>query len=120
MTPTTLDLYLISRLDNLASAMAVLLVLSAFGAAIALCAATIAHNEGGPRETVDRFTRLATALLVAFLCFGVARIAVPTTAEALAMVVIPRAAQSLDTSSLGAKAVEAVKSWLDSISGDAK
>lgn len=116
MTPTTLDLYLVSRLDNLVTTATVLLVLSALGAALALCAAVIARNEGEPTETVDKFTRLASALLVSFLCLGLARVALPTTAEALAMIVVPRAAQSLDTSSLGAKAVEAAKSWLDSLS----
>lgn len=120
MTPTTLDLYLISRLDNLVSAVVVLLVLSALGTALALLAAVIAHNEGEPGETVARCTRLAATLAVTFLCLGLARIVVPTTAEALAMIVIPRAAQSQSVKDLGSKAVETARAWLDGLKGAAK
>lgn len=120
MTPTTLDLYLISRLDNLADAVTVLLVLSGFGAALSLCAAIIAHNEGEEDETVSRFRRLAVSLLAAFLCLGLARVAIPTTPEALAMVIIPRAAQSHSVKDLGAKAVETAKAWLDSLVKESK
>lgn len=119
MTPTTLDLYMVSRLTPLATALEFVLVIGFFATGISLIAWVISVAEELGRDTVSRnLRRLALTALVPTVA-GILRILVPTTGEAFAMIVIPRAAHAAAGSQclkdLAPKAVETAKAWLDSV-----
>lgn len=119
MTPTTLDLYMVSRLTPLATALEVAILLGFFAAIISLVAWLISMAEGFDQDTVSRNLRRLTLTAIVPIVAGILRVLVPTTGEAFAMIVIPRAAHAAAESQclkdLAPKAVEAAKAWLDSV-----
>ena len=119
MTPTTLDLYMVSRLTPLTTALEVVLVLGFFAAIASLIAWVISMAEELGQDTVSRNLRRLVAVAVVPVVAGILRVLVPTTGEAFAMIVIPRAAHAAAESQclkdLAPKAVEAAKAWLDSV-----
>ena len=118
MTPTTLDLYMVSRLTPLATALEVVLVLGFFAAVASLIAWVISMVEELDQDTVSRNLRRLVAVAVVPVVAGILRVLVPTTGEAFAMIVIPRAAHAAEShclKDLAPKAVEAAKAWLDSV-----
>lgn len=124
MTPTTLDLYMVSRLTPLATALEAAIFLG-FSAAIAsLVAWGISVAEGLEPDTVSRNLRRLALTAIVPIVAGILRVLVPTTGEALAMIVIPKAAhaaaQSQCLKDLAPKAVEAAKAWLDSVAKESK
>ena len=124
MTPTTLDLYMVSRLTPLTTALEVVLVLGFFAAIASLIAWVISIVEEFDQNTVSRNLRRLALTAVVPIVAGILRILVPTTKEAFAMIVIPRAAHAAAESQclkdLAPKAVEAAKAWLDSVVKKAK
>lgn len=124
MTPTTLDLYMVSRLTPLTTALEVVLVLGFFAAIASLIAWVISIVEEFDQNTVSRNLRRLALTAVVPIVAGILRILVPTTKEAFAMIVIPRAAHAAAESQclkdLAPKAVEAAKAWLDSVVKGAK
>ena len=124
MTPTTLDLYMVSRLTPLTTALEVVLVLGFFAAIASLIAWVISIVEEFDQNTASRNLRRLALTAVVPIVAGILRILVPTTKEALAMIVIPRAAHAAAESQclkdLAPKAVEAAKAWLDSVVKEAK
>lgn len=124
MTPTTLDLYMISRLTPLATALEVAILLGFFAAIASLIAWMISMAEGLGPDTVSRNLRRLALTAIVPIVAGILRVLVPTTGEALAMIVIPRAAHAAARSQclrdLAPKAVEAAKAWLDSVAREAK
>lgn len=124
MTPTTLDLYMVSRLTPLTTALEVILVLGFFAAIASLIAWVISIVEEFDQDTVSRNLRRLALTAVVPIVAGILRILVPTTEEAFAMIVIPRAAHAAAESQclkdLAPKAVEAAKAWLDSVVKKAK
>ena len=124
MTPTTLDLYMVSRLTPLTTALEVVLVLGFFAAIASLTAWVISIVEEFDQNTVSRNLRRLALTAVVPIVAGILRILVPTTKEAFAMIVIPRAAHAAAESQclkdLTPKAVEAAKAWLDSVVKKAK
>lgn len=119
MTPTTLDLYMVSRLTPLATAIEVVLVLGFFAAIASLIAWVISMAEELDQDTVSRNLRRLVMVAIIPVVAGILRVLVPTTGEAFAMIVIPRAAHAAAESQclkdLAPKAVEAAKAWLDSV-----
>lgn len=119
MTPTTLDLYMVSRLTPLTTALEIVLVLGFFAAVASLIAWVISMVEELEPDTVSRNLRRLVAVAVIPVVAGILRVLVPTTGEAFAMIVIPKAAHTAAKSQclkdLAPKAVEAAKAWLDSI-----
>lgn len=119
MTPTTLDLYMVSRLTPLATALEVVLVLGFFAAVASLIAWVISMAEELGQDTVSRNLRRLVMVAIIPVVAGILRVLVPTTGEAFAMIVIPRAAHAAAESQclkdLAPKAVEAAKAWLDSV-----
>ena len=124
MTPTTLDLYMVSRLTPLTTALEVILVLGFFAAIASLIAWVISIVEEFDQDTVSRNLRRLALTAVVPIVAGILRILVPTTEEAFAMIVVPRAAHAAAESQclkdLAPKAVEAAKAWLDSVVKKAK
>lgn len=124
MTPTTLDLYMVSRLTPLTTAIEVVLVLGFFAAIASLIAWVISMVEELGQDTVSRNLRRLAMIAVVPIVAGILRVLVPTTGEAFAMIVIPRAAHAAAESQclkdLAPKAVEAAKAWLDSVVKGAK
>lgn len=124
MTPTTLDLYMVSRLTPLTSALEVVLVLGFFAAIASLIAWVISMAENLGQDTISRNLRRLVMVAIVPIVAGILRVLIPTTGEALAMIVIPRAAhaaaQSRCLKDLAPKAVEAAKAWLDSVAKEAK
>lgn len=124
MTPTTLDLYMVSRLTPLTTAIEGVLVLGFFAAIASLIAWVISIVEEFDQDTVSRNLRRLVVAAVVPIVAGILRVLVPTTGEALAMIVIPRAAhaaaQSQCLKDITPKAVEAAKAWLDSVAKEAK
>lgn len=124
MTPTTLDLYMISRLTPLTTALEVVLVLGFFAAAASLIAWVISMIDDLDQDTISRNLRRLVMVAIVPIVAGILRVLVPTTGEALAMIVIPRAAHAAAKSQclkdLAPKAVEAAKAWLDSVAKEAK
>lgn len=124
MTPTTLDLYMVSRLTPLTTALEVILVLGFFAAIASLIAWVISIVEELGHNTVSRNLRRLIIVTVIPVIAGILRVLVPTTGEALAMIVIPRAAyaaaQSQCLKDIAPKAVEAAKAWLDSVAKETK
>ena len=124
MTPTTLDLYMVSRLTPLTTAIEVVLVLGFFAAIASLIAWVISMVEELDKDTVSRNLRRLVVVAIVPIVAGILRVLVPTTEEAFAMIVIPRAAhaaaQSQCLKDLAPKAVEAAKAWLDSVAKEAK
>ena len=124
MTPTTLDLYMVSRLTPITIAIEVVLVFGFFAAAASLIAWVISMGEESDRNAASRNLRRLALTAVVPIVAGILRILVPTTNEAFAMIVIPRAAhaaaQSQCLKDLAPKAVEAAKAWLDSVAKKAK
>ena len=124
MTPTTLDLYMVSRLTPLTTALEVVLVLGFFATVASLIAWVISIVEEFDQNTVSRNLRRLALTAVVPIVAGILRILVPTTKEAFAMIVIPRAAHAAAESrclkDLAPKAVEAAKAWLDSVVKGAK
>ena len=124
MTPTTLDLYMVSRLTPLTTALEVVLALGFFVAIASLIAWITSIIEKSDQNTILRnLHRLALTAVVPIVA-GILRILVPTTNEAFAMIVIPRAAHAAAESQclkdLAPKAIEAAKAWLDSVVNEAK
>lgn len=119
MTPTTLDLYMVSRLTPLTTALEAVLVLGFFATIASLIAWMISIAEELGQNTILRNLRLLALTTVVLIVAGILRILVPTTKEAFAMIVIPRAAHAAAESQclkgLAPKAVEAAKAWLDSV-----
>ena len=124
MTPTTLDLYMVSRLTPITIAIEVVLVSGFFAAAASLIAWVISMVGGLDQDTVSRNLRRLVVVAIVPIVAGILRVLVPTTGEALAMIVIPRAAhaaaQSQCLKDLAPKAIEAAKAWLDSVAKEAK
>ena len=124
MTPTTLDLYMVSRLTPLTTALEVVLVLGFFAAITSLLAWVNSVVEDLDEDTVSRNLRRLVVAAVVPIVAGILRVLVPTTGEALAMIVIPRAAHAAARSQclkdLAPKAIEAAKAWLDSVAKKAK
>ena len=124
MTPTTLDLYMVSRLTPLATALEVVLVLGFFAAVASLIAWVISMAEELGQDTVSRNLRRLVAVAIVPVVAGILRVLVPTTGEAFAMIVIPRAAHAAAESQclkdLAPKAVEAAKAWLDSVTKESR
>ena len=124
MTPTTLDLYMVSRLTPITIAIEVVLVFGFFAAAASLIAWVISMAEDLDQDTISRNLRRLVVAAIVPIVAGILRVLVPTTGEALAMIVIPRAAhaaaQSQCLKDLAPKAVEAAKAWLDSVAKEAK
>lgn len=124
MTPTTLDLYMISRLTPLATALEVAILLGFFAAIISLVAWLISVAEELEQDTVSRNLRRLALTAIVPVVAGILRVLVPTTGEALAMIVIPKAANAAAESQclkdLAPKAVEAAKAWLDSVAKESK
>ena len=124
MTPTTLDLYMVSRLTPLTTALEVVLVLGFFAAIASLIAWITSIVEESDQNTILRNLRLLALTAVVPIVAGILRILVPTTNEAFAMIVIPRAAHDAAESQclkdLAPKAIEAAKAWLDSVVNEAK
>ena len=124
MTPTTLDLYMVSRLTPITIAIEVVLVLGFFAAIASLIAWVISMAEGFDQDTVSRNLRRLVVVAIVPIVAGILRVLVPTTGEALAMIVIPRAAHAAAKSQclkdLAPKAVEAAKAWLDSVAEETK
>ena len=124
MTPTTLDLYMVSRLTPLTTAIEVMLVLGFFAAAASLIAWMISMAEDLDQDTVSRNLRRLVVVAIVPIVAGILRVLVPTTGEALAMIVIPRAAHAAARSQclkdLAPEAVEAAKAWLDSVAEETK
>ena len=124
MTPTTLDLYMVSRLTPITIAIEVILVLGFFAAIASLTAWVISMIDDLDQDTVSRNLRRLAMTAIVPIVAGILRVLVPTTGEALAMIVIPRAAhaaaQSQCLKDLAPKAVEAAKAWLDSVAKEAK
>ena len=125
MTPTTLDLYVVSRLTPLTTALEVVLVLGFFAAIASLIAWITSIVEESDQNTILRNLRRLALTAVVPIVAGILRILVPTTNEAFAMIVIPRAAHAAAAESqclkdLAPKAIEAAKAWLDSVVNEAK
>lgn len=124
MTPTTLDLYMVSRLTPLTTALEVVLVLGFFAAIASLIAWVISIVEEFDQNTVSRNLRRLALTAVVPIVAGILRILVPTTKEAFAMIVIPRAAHAAAESQclkdIAPKAIEAAKAWLDSVVKETK
>ena len=124
MTPTTLDLYMVSRLTPLTTALEVVLVLGFFAAIASLIAWVISVVEELGQDTVSRNLRRLALTAIVPIVAGILRVLVPTTGEAFAMIVIPRAAHAAAESQclkdLAPKAVEAAKAWLDSVAKESK
>ena len=123
MTPTTLDLYMVSRLTPLTTALEVVLVLGFFAAIASLIAWITSIVEESDRDTILRNLRRLALTAVVPIVAGILRILVPTTNEAFAMIVIPRAAHAAGSQcpgDLAPKAIEAAKAWLDSVVNEAK
>ena len=124
MTPTTLDLYMVSRLTPLTTALEVVLVLGFFAAIASLIAWMISMAEELGQNTVSRNLRRLALTAIVPVVAGILRVLVPTTGEAFAMIVIPRAANAAAESQclkdLAPKAVEAAKAWLESVAKEAK
>lgn len=124
MTPTTLDLYMVSRLTPITTAIEVVLVLGFFAAVASLIAWTVSMVEDLDQDTVSRNLRRLVVVAIVPIVAGILRVLVPTTGEALAMIVIPRAAHAATKSQclkdLAPKAIEAAKAWLDSVAKEAK
>ena len=124
MTPTTLDLYMVSRLTPLTTALEVVLVIGFFAAIASLIAWVISMAENLGQDTISRNLRRLVMVAIVPIVAGILRVLIPTTGEALAMIVIPRAAhaaaQSQCLKDLAPKAVEAAKAWLDSVAKEAK
>ena len=124
MTPTTLDLYMVSRLPPLTTAIEVVLVLGFFVAIASLITWITSIVEKSDQNTILRNLRRLALTAVVPIVAGILRILVPTTEEAFAMIVIPRAAHAAAESQclkdLAPKAVEAAKAWLDSVAKEAK
>ena len=124
MTPTTLDLYMVSRLTTITTAIEVVLVIGFFAAIASLIAWVISMVDDLDQDTVSRNLRRLVVVAVVPIVAGILRVLVPTTGEALAMIVIPRAAHAAARSQclgdLAPKAVEAAKAWLDSVAKEAK
>lgn len=124
MTPTTLDLYMVSRLTPITIAIEVVLVFGFFAAAASLIAWVISMVDDLDHDTVSRNLRRLVMVAIVPIVAGILRVLVPTTGEALAMIVIPRAAHAAAESQclkdLAPKAVEAAKAWLDSVAKETK
>lgn len=119
MTPTTLDLYMVSRLTPLTTALETVIVLGFFAAVASLIAWVISVAGEFNQDTVSHNLRRLVAVAVVPVVAGILRVLVPTTGEAFAMIVIPRAAHAATESQclkdLAPKAIEAAKAWLDSV-----
>lgn len=76
------------------------------------------------QDTISRNLRRLVMVAIVPIVAGILRILVPTTGEALAMIVIPRAAhaaaQSQCLEDIAPKAVEAAKAWLNSVAKEAE
>lgn len=125
MTPTTLDLYMVSRLTPLATALEVAILLGFFATIASLVVWIISMAEGLGPDTVSRNLRRLVLTAIVLIVAGILRVLVPTTGEALAMIVIPKAAADAAARSqclkdLAPEAVEAAKAWLDSVAKESK
>ena len=113
MTPTTLDLYMITRLGPLAT---LLECATAFAILSTIMATVTAITADRAPDREPGRVRLAAALAALAFALGLLRVLVPTTPEAFAMVVLPRASMRTSPEALAPAAIEAARGWLDSIS----
>ena len=105
ITPS--DIYWLTRLDGLIGA-GVALMVSAGLATFAVC--MYAGMEDEPKAF--RWLWLTVPL---FLLGGAVQVFVPTTREAIAIVVVPKIANNEDVQGLGADTVKLAREWLEEL-----
>lgn len=116
MEITPFTVYLISRLTPLYEFVAALCVVSVAAMAVgsvALLVMTVDRDlEVETQRTILRWLRW---MVSASIVFGALMVAIPSTKDAAAMVVLPRIANSQSVRELGDAVVELAKAWCEEL-----